>query len=96
MLPAQIIRMQRRLSLVWHRFAYATGSLLERGIKDQAERNFNEVPAGKTGLAEDYPLQRVKDFPHQDDAFSTVMQWLYAKILDTRGEAGAAAPRAEL
>ena len=38
----------------------------------------------RTGLPKQYPIQRVRDFPFQDDAMGTIMQWLYAKIPDTR------------
>jgi hypothetical protein len=30
-----------------------------------------------------YP-RAVKRFPHEDDAFHTIMQWLYSRIPDTR------------
>lgn len=38
----------------------------------------------RTDLPEAYPIQRVREFPFKDDAFGTVMNWLYAKIPETR------------
>ncbi|GAX76857.1 hypothetical protein CEUSTIGMA_g4303.t1 [Chlamydomonas eustigma] len=80
----QIARMQRRLTLVWHRFAYTTGSLIQKAVKDTIDRNLNEMPSEKSTLPPHYPVQRVKEYPFQDDAFGTIMQWLYAKIPETR------------
>ncbi len=39
--------MQRRLSLVWHRFAYTTGTLLERAVNETIQRNLEELPPEK-------------------------------------------------
>lgn len=49
-------------------------------IKQQAERNLN-FQTGLDGqvLPETAPIQKVKEFPFEDDAFSTVMQWLYSR-----------------
>ncbi|KAG1678607.1 hypothetical protein FOA52_012614 [Chlamydomonas sp. UWO 241] len=83
----QIKRMQKELTHVWHRFAYASGALIRREMNETFLRNMNEVPAtvpeGK--VPREYPIQRVEEYPFEDDAFSTIMQWLYAKIPETRG-----------
>ena len=31
------------------------------------------------------PMPPVTSYPHEDDAFGTIMQWLYARIPATRG-----------
>ncbi len=38
----------------------------------------------RLGLPEHHPQQRVREYPFQDDAFSTIMQWLYTKVPETR------------
>lgn len=89
----QVKRMQLKLSKVWHRFAYASGTLLQAQVNETIGRNLNEVSdlEARGKVPRDYPLQRVRSFTFQDDAFGTIMQWLYAKIPDTRGDASAAA-----
>lgn len=32
-----------------------------------------------------HPSHQPRAFPHQDDAFATLMQWLYARLPHTRG-----------
>ena len=37
--------MQRRLTQVWHRFAFVTSPLIGKAVNETIERNFREVPA---------------------------------------------------
>ena len=32
-----------------------------------------------------YNVMPVDNYPHEDDAFGTIMQWLYSRIPQTRG-----------
>eukprot|EP00798_Chlamydomonas_sp_ICE-L_P001799 gene1799-33219_t len=78
----QISRMQRRLAQVWHRFSYQTGRLLQDAAAGVLKQNLEKLPPSNSTLPEAYPIQRVTKFPVRQDAFSTIMQWLYAKLPD--------------
>ena len=65
---------------VWHRFAYTTGKL----YRDAANHSLRGY-AGDGLPHPDSPLQPVRAFPWENDAFHTIMQWLYSRIEDTRG-----------
>ncbi|KAG2501893.1 hypothetical protein HYH03_000391 [Edaphochlamys debaryana] len=83
--PAHLAKMQRHLAKVWHRFAYASGLFLGTHIKGFIEMHDREEE-GKPQAPFDHPYQRHTSFPFADDAFGTIMQWLYHRIPDTRGE----------
>ena len=53
------------------------------GQQEDAGPNATRAP-GHDALS---PGERmgVKHWPHEDDAFGTIMQWLYARIMTTRG-----------
>ncbi|KAG2437024.1 hypothetical protein HYH02_011455 [Chlamydomonas schloesseri] len=62
--PEQIERMQRRLALVWHRFAYAQGALLQAQLQatyghNRAARRAAHRPAA--GLADEAIIKASKD-----------------------------------
>ncbi|GFR45050.1 hypothetical protein Agub_g6421 [Astrephomene gubernaculifera] len=81
--PEQIERMQRRLALVWHRFAYAHGPLVHSSLRQTMQHNLEqkfEVPAS-------HPYQPVQNFPVHTDAMATILQWLHGRIAETRGSA---------
>ena len=68
---------------VWHRFAYTTGKpLVDRVL---AEEDMNRGLRENAAPHPDYPLQPVPEFPWKQDAFHTILQWLYSRIEDTRG-----------
>ena len=115
----RIVRMQRRLSRVWHRFAYTRGKVgpvwqrlhtfhtvfvhtdifthvMPTLMHVQTVRAYVEASHKKNvgKLAEEWrgggarlktPMPPVTSYPHEDDAFGTIMQWLYARIPATRG-----------
>ncbi|EFJ49814.1 acetylglucosaminyltransferase [Volvox carteri f. nagariensis] len=90
--PDQIARMQRRLSLVWHRFAYGHGPLVHAAMRGIAQRNLRvqddiklQMPEGHKEVPPEHPYQPVHNFPVYNDAFATVLQWLHSRIPDTRG-----------
>lgn len=74
--------MQRRLALVWHRFAYGHGHLLKKSMESTYMGNMplarmHPSPPGT-------PLAPLTQFPVEQDALSTIMQWLYSKIPGTQ------------
>ncbi|KAG2488354.1 hypothetical protein HYH03_013044 [Edaphochlamys debaryana] len=76
----QVERMQRKLALVWHRFAYGHGTLVQAAIRRLQNDN-----SGQAMLApEAHPFQPVMHFPVQADALSTIIQWLHGRIKDTQ------------
>ncbi|KXZ48538.1 hypothetical protein GPECTOR_27g709 [Gonium pectorale] len=83
--PEQIERMQRKLSLVWHRFAYAHGHLLQYHIHHTIKRNVERAEDRQETATAHHPQQQVRTFPVVADAFATVMQWLHSRIKDTGG-----------
>ncbi|KAG2488355.1 hypothetical protein HYH03_013045 [Edaphochlamys debaryana] len=92
--PEQIERMQRKLALVWHRFAWAHGPLMEGAFKaafaeNARRRNATASTAqqAETAFPDSHPYQPVTRFPVHADAFATLMQWLHGRIADTRGPA---------
>ncbi|EFJ52271.1 acetylglucosaminyltransferase [Volvox carteri f. nagariensis] len=87
--PERLAKMQRNLARVWHRFAYATGPVMRSHYRASSEnivRNYpREILEASYKLSQrDSPLRPVTDFPFQEDAFSTIMQWLYHRIDKTR------------
>ncbi|KAG2488349.1 hypothetical protein HYH03_013039 [Edaphochlamys debaryana] len=93
--PEQIERMQRKLALVWHRFAWGHGTLVESAYRKAVSDNVaaikklhREQDDGTKSLFPDlHPYQPVTRFPVHADAFATLMQWLHGRIADTRGPA---------
>ncbi|KAG2501892.1 hypothetical protein HYH03_000390 [Edaphochlamys debaryana] len=86
--PAQLAKMQRHLARVWHRYVYATGPMLRSAIRDHMTGNLHNYRGGAVfppPTPPDHPYQRHTSFPFADDAFGTIMQWLYHRIPDTRG-----------
>ncbi len=76
--PERFKAMQLAVSKVWHRFVYSSLPMFQRDIK--AARN-------KTTLIEEplsLPHQKLDGDPAEDDAFATIMQWLYSQIERTR------------
>ncbi|KAL6749482.1 exostosin-like glycosyltransferase [Haematococcus lacustris] len=95
-------RMQRRITHIWHRYAYATGPLQGSGIVkvwkqgSQAarenrlasvdERQLKDRPAFTPPTLAKAGPRPVTQWPFEDDAFHTIMQWLYSRIPHTRSK----------
>lgn len=45
----------------------------------------HKLQEAKQEVLRDAPYQPVAHYPHADDAFGTIMQWLFHRIPDTRG-----------
>ena len=68
----RVARMQQRITRVWHRFAYTHGKPVR--------------PMVLRALGGDADAHREGAWLLQDDAFGTIMQWLYSRIPHTRGD----------
>ncbi|MEW5318578.1 MAG: hypothetical protein WDW38_009791 [Sanguina aurantia] len=83
----QLSRMQEAITHVWHRFAYTTGPYA-RQMFDEVHGRMSAGTARQSAKSGTAAVQQVfyavKHFPHHDDAFHSIMQWLLAKIPDTR------------
>jgi hypothetical protein len=72
-----------------YRYAYTSGALLS-GLhaKAQQEAVARATAEAANMTAEELAAPRypraVKRYPYQDDAFHTIMQWLFSRIPDTR------------
>ncbi|KAL6745749.1 exostosin-like glycosyltransferase [Haematococcus lacustris] len=96
-------RMQRRITRIWHRYAYVTGPLLDSILSRQMSES---VKAG-THVPQEPPRSSkqqsasallgppvvakvgprpVSHWPVEDDAFHTIMQWLYSRIHHTHSK----------
>ncbi|KAG2497881.1 hypothetical protein HYH03_004147 [Edaphochlamys debaryana] len=87
--PARLAAMQRALTKVWHRFAWGTGPVMADKLAHVFRHNAQNHPANvnAVGTSLTYratPFVPRTSFPREDDAFSTLMQWLYHRIDDTR------------
>ncbi|KXZ54698.1 hypothetical protein GPECTOR_4g766 [Gonium pectorale] len=87
--PERLARMQRKLVRVWHRFAYASGPFMRQQYDNVLGHNARAFPPAvqkvSLGLtSRDTPFKPVTEFPFGDDAFGTIMQWLYHRINETR------------
>ena len=68
---AKLKKMQKNLRSVWHRFAYTRHPHLARSVDEILQRNQDgKEMAGR---------MRKRSYPHADDAFGTIMQWLLSK-----------------
>jgi hypothetical protein len=61
-------------------------------ISNRIEENVRFQPGNQDALPETYPVQKLKEYPFQDDAFGTIMAWLHSKIPDKRGRTTGGAP----
>ncbi|KAG2494839.1 hypothetical protein HYH03_007079 [Edaphochlamys debaryana] len=80
---------QAHLGHVWHRFRYASLPGLASELQKRRDNNtaiVNKAPpqAGPDGGAVHFP-RPFKGDGTVDDAFETIMQWLYSRIPHTRG-----------
>ncbi len=104
--PKKISRMQRAAAAVWRRFAWLSHPVLlrrARELQQAARLKAAESGAGQTEGRDDEEAQQAVwargqlGFGEwQDDAFGTIMQWLYHKLQQRQGaaaggEGGAAA-----
>ncbi|GAX80494.1 hypothetical protein CEUSTIGMA_g7932.t1 [Chlamydomonas eustigma] len=81
----RVARMQRRLTKVWHRFAYTEGKLLRSFTEDQIRKNKELLPEEwRTVGHASRPRELMTEYRYEDDAFSTIIQWLYSRIPATR------------
>ena len=83
-----VLQMQRSLAKVWHRFAW-TRSQLHRShmpgmYKENLQHNNRQKWGGAPDLHLDHPLRPRQRYPVSEDAFSTLMMWLYGRIQATR------------
>ncbi|PNH11304.1 putative glucuronosyltransferase [Tetrabaena socialis] len=81
--PDRLLMFQRNLARVWHRFAYGTGPVMRRTMAQVYAENAHNTPASNFSLA-DTPFRPLTHYPHANDAFSTILQWLHHRIDDTR------------
>ncbi|GIL78717.1 hypothetical protein Vretimale_380 [Volvox reticuliferus] len=87
--PERVGKLQRNLAKVWHRFTYASGPLLRQNYRDMLTRNSQQYPQALLNASYNLPprvspFRPNRDFPFEEDAFSTIIQWLYHKINETR------------
>jgi hypothetical protein len=62
----RVVRMQQALARVWHRFAYTSHPALANDFRDALEgQEFSD---------------RGRALLEEQDAFGTIMQWLYGRI----------------
>lgn len=64
------------------------GARLQREKEEQQQQAAGgqaRGAGGGAGAASSYPFQPLTRYPYQDDAFGTILQWLYHKLPDTRG-----------
>ncbi|KAG2494841.1 hypothetical protein HYH03_007081 [Edaphochlamys debaryana] len=75
---------QAHLGHVWHRFRYASLPGLARELRSLREANEAKAAGGTEDGAVHFP-RPFKGDDTVDDAFETIMQWLYSRIPHTRG-----------
>ncbi|KAL6745753.1 exostosin-like glycosyltransferase [Haematococcus lacustris] len=96
-------RMQRRITRIWHRYAYVTGPLsnflllrqMSESVKagthvpqeppQSSKQQSASALLGPPVVAKAGP-RPVTQWPFEDDAFHTIMQWLYSRIHHTRSK----------
>ncbi|MEW5312044.1 MAG: hypothetical protein WDW38_003706 [Sanguina aurantia] len=78
--PERIRQMQDNVHRVWHRYRYLDLEMVRRDTRERIERN--RLDNG--GTLPEQPGSHMAQDP-RDDAFSTIVQWLYARIPFTRG-----------
>lgn len=71
------------------RFAYATGPVLRERHLTMRTQIAGQHPAEVLKASHlltyrESAFRPVNDFPFEDDAFGTIMQWLYHRINETR------------
>eukprot|EP00798_Chlamydomonas_sp_ICE-L_P028399 gene28399-31534_t len=77
---AQVEKMQQQLSKVWHRFAYASGPLHRNQLRTEFLANY-KGKASEDWIQSSHPLRPRKAYPVKDDAFRTIIQWLYGRLM---------------
>ncbi|PNH07164.1 hypothetical protein TSOC_006410 [Tetrabaena socialis] len=88
--PERLARMQRQLARVWHRcvpewFAYTSHPLLRARIDERYRIQGGRLAGSGIQVPPEHPFRPLPRFPSwNDDAFGTIMQWLYHRIADTR------------
>ncbi|KAG2494840.1 hypothetical protein HYH03_007080 [Edaphochlamys debaryana] len=75
---------QAHLGHVWHRFRYASLPGLARELRSLREANEAKAAGGTEDSAVHFP-RPFKGDDTVDDAFETIMKWLYSRIPHTRG-----------
>ena len=92
--PDRVRRMQRAMAAVWRRFAWLSHPALHRMALETLDANAEVAteaakwgdPLGQRTRPWLRPLQRGE---WRDDAFHTVLQWLYHKLQQRQGGGGA-------
>ena len=81
----KVARMQRRLARVWQRFAWASGSFLSGLNAIKHEARLSETADQPSDMTRSQGLRVVrKPWPVEEDAFHTIISWLYSRIPFTR------------
>ncbi|KAG2445204.1 hypothetical protein HYH02_008672 [Chlamydomonas schloesseri] len=83
--PERLAHMQRHLSRVWHRFAYTQTPFIKAAVEHTIKGYQHKLEKAREEVLRDAVFQPVSQYPHADDAFGTIMQWLYHRIPHTRG-----------
>lgn len=78
--PERLQELQAGVAKLWHRFRWSSGVMVTAEVKQLAE--YHLLQAG--GQFKDTVPGRQFASSATDDAFSTLMQWLYARIPFTR------------
>lgn len=76
---AKVEQMQSTLSRVWQSFMYREVPLFDRELK--TSRNYHQDTYTKPGSNTSLPYS-LPHFGEGDDAFATILQWLYGRRVD--------------
>ena len=76
--------MQRRVAMVWHRFLYSSNPLFPKALQSAIANYKAWHPGDRLTSADASIPAAVHDALGKDDAFSSVLQWLYHRINATR------------
>ena len=83
-----VLQMQRSLAKVWHRFAWTRSQLHRSTMPDIFRQNNGKAEErraeGSLEVPPDHHFTPRRQFPVQEDAFSTLMMWLHGRINATR------------
>lgn len=77
--------MQRNLSKVWHRLRYSSSPMLHSATMQVIHDNVREKKGAKMSAQHRDPIAKDEYIdPGTDDAFKTIMQWLYSRLNSAR------------
>ena len=82
---SKVSRMQRRLARVWQRFAWSSGTFLSGLHARTHEKVLSDTAGQPSAMTRGEGVRAVrKPWPVEEDAFHTIMSWLYSRIPFTR------------